>query len=79
MQWLQQLDIIKVSKYLVGPAVETGHLRGTLQVAAAALAQMLGHPGVQSGGAARQRVLGVPQGGWRERDSLQQLTAHHTL
>lgn len=44
---------------LISPAVESWDLRGTLQEAAAAFSEMLGHPGVQSGDAARQASLGV--------------------
>lgn len=44
---------------LIRPAVESWNLRGTLQEAAAALSQMLCHPGVQSGNATRQASLGV--------------------
>lgn len=36
---------------LISPAVESWNLRGTLQEAAAAFCEMLGHPGVQSGNA----------------------------
>lgn len=45
--------------YLISSAVESWNLRSTLQEAAAAFSQMLGHPGVQSGNAAWQTSLGI--------------------
>lgn len=47
------------SAYFISPAVQTWDLRGTFQEAAAAFGQMLRHPGVQGGNAARQARLGV--------------------
>lgn len=44
---------------LVGPAVESGHLGGALQEAAAALAQVLGHAGAEGADAAGEARLGV--------------------